>query len=93
MKKIIYSLLLICSITFAQTERFVGDFNKITSFDKIDVVLISGTENKVILKGTNSAEVELINNNGELKIRMPLTKILSGEDVSATVYYKKLNGT
>ena len=91
MKKIIYSLLLISSITFAQSERFIGDFNKVTSFDKIDVVLISGTENKVILKGTNSAEVELINNNGELKIRMPLTKILSGEDVSATVYYKKLN--
>ena len=91
MKKIIYSLLLISSISFAQTERFVGDFNKVTSFDKIDVVLLSGSENKVILKGTNSEEVELINNNGELKIRMPLTKILSGEDVSATVYYKKLN--
>ena len=91
MKKIIYSLLLISSITFAQTERFVGDFNKVTSFDKIDVVLISGTENKVILNGTNSAEVEIINNNGELKIRMPLTKILSGDDVSATVYYKKIN--
>jgi hypothetical protein len=91
MKKIIYSLLLISSITFAQTERFVGDFNKVTSFDKIDIVLISGTENKVILRGTNSAEVEIINNNGELKIRMPLTKILSGDDVSATVYYKKLN--
>jgi hypothetical protein len=91
MKKIIYSLLLVSSITFAQTERFVGDFNKVTSFDKIDVVLLSGTENKVILKGTNSEEVELINNNGELKIRMPLTKMLSGDNVSATVYYKKLN--
>jgi hypothetical protein len=91
MKKIIYSLLLISSITFAQTERLVGDFTKVTSFDKIDVELVSGTENKVILKGTNSEEVELINNNGELKIRMPLTKILSGDNVSATVYYKKLN--
>ena len=91
MKKIIYSLLLISSITFAQTERFVGDFNKVTSFDKIDVILLSGTENQVILRGTNSAEVEIINNNGELKIRMPLTKVLSGDAISATVYYKKLN--
>ena len=91
MKKIIYSLLFLSSLAFAQTEKSVGDFNKVTSFDKIDVVLLSGSENKVILKGTNSAEVELINNNGELKIRMPLTKILSGDAISATVYYKKLN--
>lgn len=91
MKKIIYSLILFSSITFAQTQRFVGDFNKVTSFDKIDVLLLSGTENKVILNGINSEEVELINNNGELKIRMSLTKMLSGDNVSATVYYKKLN--
>ena len=91
MKKIIYSLIFFSSITFAQTQRFIGDFNKVTSFDKIDVLLLSGTENKVILNGTNSEEVELINNNGELKIRMSLTKMLSGDNVSATVYYKKLN--
>ena len=81
----------IISIGTAQTEKKVGDFTKVTSFDKIDVELVSGTENKVILNGTNSEEVELINNNGELKIRMPLTKILSGDAISATVYYKKLN--
>ncbi|WP_353169806.1 head GIN domain-containing protein [Flavobacterium sp.] len=91
MKKIIYSLLLISSVTFAQTERFVGDFTKVTSFDQIDVELVLGTENKVILKGTNSEEVELINNNGELKIRMSLAKMLSGDAISATVYYKKLD--
>jgi len=90
MKKIIYSILFLSSIAFAQIEKSVGDFTKVTSFDKIDVELVLGTENKVILKGTNSEEVELINNNGELKIRMPLTKILSGDAISATVYYKKL---
>ena len=36
----------------------------------------------------HSQEVELVNKNGELKIRMPLTKLLSGDDVSATVYFK-----
>jgi hypothetical protein len=91
MKKIIYSILFLSSLTFAQVEKSVGDFNKVTAFDKIDVLLLSSTENKVILNGTNSEEVKLINNNGELKIRMPLTKILSGDNVSATVYYKKLN--
>jgi len=90
MKKIIHSILLISSITFAQTEKQVGDFTKITAFDQIDVTLIPSTENKVVLKGENADEVELVNKNGELKIRMPLTKLLSGDDVSATVYYKKI---
>jgi len=91
MKKILYSLLLISSIAFSQTEKKVGDFNKVTSFDQIDVILIPGNETKVILTGSGSEEVELVNKNGELKIRMPLTKILSGDNVSATVYYKKID--
>lgn len=81
----------IFSIAFAQTEKNVGDFNKVTSFDKIDVLLLPGTENKVILKGANSEEVELVNNNGELKLRLPLGKMLKGDDISATVYFKKLD--
>ncbi|WP_396141476.1 head GIN domain-containing protein [Flavobacterium sp.] len=90
MKIIIFSLFLISSITFAQTERFIGDFTKVTAFDKIDVNLVASSENKVILTGANSQEVEVINKRGELKIRMPLTKMLSGETISATVYYTKI---
>jgi hypothetical protein len=90
MKKIVYSLLLISSIAFAQTEKNVGDFTKVTAFDKIDVTLIPSTENKVKLIGKNYNEVELVNKNGELKIRMPFPKMLSGETISATVYYTKL---
>lgn len=81
----------IFSFGIAQTEKKVGDFTKVTAFDKIDVYLIASTENKVVFKGPNSQEVELVNKNGELKIRMPLTKMLSGDDVSATVYYKKID--
>jgi hypothetical protein len=99
MKNIVYSLLLISSIAFAQTgtsdselakQKNVGDFTKVTAFDKIDVTLIPSTENKVKLIGKNYNEVELVNKNGELKIRMPLTKMLSGETISATVYFTKL---
>ncbi len=91
MKKLVYSLLFISSLSFAQTEKNVGDFTKVTAFDKIEVTLIAGSENKVVLSGDNSEEVELINKNGELKIRMPFTKMLSGEDISATVYYTNLD--
>jgi hypothetical protein len=90
MKKIIFSLLLMNSLTYAQLEKNVGDFTKVTAFDKIDVNLVAASENKVVLTGAHSKEVELVNKNGELKIRMPLTKMLSGYSVSATVYYKKI---
>lgn len=90
MKKIVYSLLLISSIAFSQTEKKVGDFLKVTAFDQIDVILIPSSENKVVLNGSGSEQVELVNKNGELKIRMPLTKLLKGDDISATVYYKKI---
>lgn len=91
MKKIIYSLLLISSVAFSQTVKKVGDFTKVTAFDQIDVILIPGNETKVILSGEDSDHVELINKNGELKIRMSLTKLLKGDDISATVYYKKID--
>jgi hypothetical protein len=88
------ALVIALSITqfgFSQVEKKVGDFNKVTTFDKIDVLLIPSKENKVILNGMDSNEVELVNKNGELKIRMPLTKLLKGDAISATVYYVKID--
>jgi len=90
MKKIIYSLLVFSSFGFAQVTKNVGDFNKVTSFDRIDVLLIPSDENKVQLDGKGADEVEFVNKNGELKIRMPLTKLLAGDNISVTVYYKNL---
>ena len=91
MKKLIYSLLLISTLCFSQTEKEVGDFNKVTTFDQIDVRLIPGDVNKVVLTGKGSDEVEIVNKNGELKIRMPFSKLLDGDNISATVYFKKID--
>ena len=91
MKKIVYFLFCISAITFAQVEKKVADFSKVTSFDQIDVTLIPASENKVVLNGAGSNDVELVNKNEELKIRMPLTKLLKGDNISATVYYKKID--
>ena len=91
MKKIGLLLLLFTTKWLLAQEKKVGDFTKVTAFDQIDVMLIPSDENKVILNGSGSDEVELINKNGELKIRMPLTKMFSGDNISATVYYIKLN--
>lgn len=91
MKKLIYSLLIVSSIAFGQNEKDVDDFNKVTSFDQIDVFLIKSDENKVIIDGKEANEVELVNKKGELKIRMPLTKIMSGDNISVTIYFKKID--
>ena len=91
MRKFVYSLLLFSTLGFSQIEKEVGDFNKVTTFDQIDVRLIPGDVNKVVLIGKGSDEVELVNKNGELKIRMPFTKLLDGDNISATVYFKKID--
>jgi hypothetical protein len=91
MKKItFFAALIITHLGFSQVEKKVGDFNKVTSFDRIDVTLVSSNENKVILDGNGSSEVEVVNKNGELKIRMPFTQLLDGDAISATVYYKNI---
>jgi len=90
MKKLVFSLGLISSIAFGQVEKNVGDFTKVTSFDRIDVFLIPSNENKVLMDGNGTEEVELVNKKGELKIRMPLTKMLDGDNISVTVYFKNI---
>ncbi len=92
MKKIAFLfLLLISQLALSQRTEKLEDFNKITAFDQIDVWLVEAKENKIVLGGEGAEEVEIVNKNGELKIRMPLTKLLKGDNVSATVYYKKLD--
>ncbi|MGH2665281.1 head GIN domain-containing protein [Flavobacterium sp.] len=91
MKKLfIIPFLVVTNILSAQTTKKLGDFDKVTAFDKISVQLIASTENKIEITGKLSEEVETVNANGELKIRMPLGKLLKGEDIVAKVYFTKV---
>jgi hypothetical protein len=91
MKKLItLAILFIAYNSNAQVTKNLGDFDKVTAFDKITVQLVAADENKIVLKGNFEAEAEIINNNGELKIRLPIGKFLDGDDLVATVYFKKL---
>lgn len=81
----------ISQLSFSQIEKEVGDFSKVTSFDKMDVILIASDENKVLVTGVNSDKIEIVNKNGELKLRLPITRLLDGDNISATVYYKKID--
>ncbi len=94
MQKIVVVLVVFLSqLGFSQSNvtKKLGDFTKVTSFDQIDVLLVPSNENKIILSGEGANEVELVTKNDELKIRMPLTKMLKGDDISATVYYKNID--
>lgn len=87
------SLFVLTSISGnSQINKTLGPFSKVTGFDKIKIHLVSATENKIELTGTNSDQVELITKNEELKVRMPLGKLLDGDAVVATIYFKHLEG-
>jgi hypothetical protein len=91
MRYLLYSLFLISSLTYSQIEKKVANFHKITVFDQISVELISSNENKVELSGINSDIVEVVNRNGELKIRMPLLRLMNGNQVKAKIFYTNLD--
>uniref|UniRef100_UPI0030CA3ED2 head GIN domain-containing protein n=1 Tax=uncultured Flavobacterium sp. TaxID=165435 RepID=UPI0030CA3ED2 len=78
------------TLSFSQITKELGTFTKVTSFDKIDVTLIESSFNKIIINGHDSKTVEIINKKEELKIRMPITKILQGDEISVIIYYKNL---
>ncbi|WP_226064138.1 head GIN domain-containing protein [Kaistella polysaccharea] len=91
MKKVAVGLMLgLFQLSFAQFSRNVGEFNSLKVYDKITVVLIPSSESKVE-STSGDADVETVNKNGELKIRMAPTRLLQGDQVSVKVYYQNLN--
>lgn len=91
MKKIILIVtMIVAQVSFAQVKKNVGDFDKVRVFDRISVELVPSSENRIEIKGTRSSEVEVVNKNGELKIKMTLKKLLKGEEINAILYFKRL---
>lgn len=76
---------------FAQNvNRNVGDFHKVTTFDRIDAQLVASSENRVVIDGKDADQVQIVNKNGELKVRMPIGKLLQGDHISVTIYFTGL---
>ncbi|PRZ26246.1 head GIN domain-containing protein [Flavobacterium granuli] len=93
MKKVlIVALAVVSQVTFAQVTKKLGDFNELKVYDKLSVDLIESSENKVVITGNRENEVEVVNKNGELKLRMPFPKLLSGEDIKIKLYFKNIDG-
>ena len=89
-KLVIIAFVFLSQFTNAQVTRNLGDFDEVKVFDKINVKLIESSENKIVVTGARADEVETVNKNGELKIRMPFPQLLSGEDIMVKLYFKNL---
>jgi hypothetical protein len=63
------------------------EISSVKVYDRINVTLVKSSENKVQIKGDDS-DVEIVNKNGELKIRMIPTKIMQGDKSEVTVFMK-----
>ena len=92
MKRIILVVfVLLTQLNYSQTIINLGDFDKIKVFDQLNVTLIPSTENKIEVTGTNQANVEIVNRNSLLKIRISLTKILEdNKDLKVNLYFKNI---
>ena len=91
MKKLIaVAILFIVYNSNAQVTKNLGDFDTLKVFDQLNVKLISSSENKIVITGNRENEVEVLNKNGELKLRMPFPKLLSGNDITIKLYFKQL---
>tara|TARA_B100001057_G_scaffold75371_1_gene70078 strand:- start:281 stop:958 length:678 start_codon:yes stop_codon:yes gene_type:complete len=92
MKKIIYilALAIIPSLLTAQTEMKIGDFQKLSVYDGINVELIKSETNRVEITGKNTAYIVVKNKNGDLKIRLSVEKRFSGNRTKVSVFYKNI---
>lgn len=93
MKNTLWVLLLLCSSSiFAQhvIDREVGRFYEIKVYDLIEVNLIHSDENRILIKGWNTDDIEFVNKDGVLKLRMELEKKFQGEDTFIEVHYTDL---
>lgn len=86
-------LVILTSSVFSQgiITKEVGDFNELKVYDLIVVTLIQSNENKVVIKGEDTQDVNIVNKNGTLKIKMNAEKIFRGEDTYVEVYFKNID--
>jgi len=89
-KLIIGAAILFVQMSFGQVTKELGDFDTVKVYDKLSVKLVQSSENKIVIKGAREAELEAVNKNGILKLRMPFPKLLSGNDLEVTLYYKHI---
>ncbi len=92
MRKGIVVLLFLCIgiAAFAQKKitKEIVSFTELKVFDKIKVTLIPSTENKLEITGLQNNEVDIVQSNEVLKIKMSLNNIWENNNTKVTLYCK-----
>ncbi len=94
MKKILFILTLIVSFTASAqetVEKTIGEFSTVKVYDLINLKMIKSDENKVVISGKNRKDVEVVNKNGKLKIRMNLEESYDGNDTVVILHYTSVD--
>ncbi|MGB5377353.1 head GIN domain-containing protein [Muriicola sp.] len=92
-KLLLFAFVLVAVNSFAQhiVDKEVGDFNEIKVFDLIEVNLIKADENRILIKGDHVDDIQFVNKDGVLKLKMQLEKKFQGEDTLIEVYYTDID--
>lgn len=90
-----YTLLFLFFTLFvgAQTpiSKSLGEFSELKIYDLINVELIESTENKIEISGDNATDINVVQKNDVLKIRMALHKSLNGKNTFVKLFYTKIH--
>ena len=92
-------LLLICFPFYTSTllltqdsvTKNIGDFSILKVYDLINVELIKSDKNLAEILGDNKDNIEIVNKNGVLKIRLNIEKSFDGNATNVKLFYNTLD--
>ena len=93
MKHLNLILFIVCTQLFSQTPatKTLGEFSELKVYDLINVELIKASENKIIISGANNNNINIIQKNSILKIRMKLKYKFNGAQTQVKIYYTDID--
>ena len=97
MKNIVIAAICLLTYSISAQSQNLGtkrlkfeNFNEVKVFDLIEVNLIKSDFNGVEITGDDLEDVEVINKDGTLKVRMNIDKIFNGDRTFVSVFYTDL---
>ncbi|MHC8949961.1 GIN domain-containing protein [Sphingobacterium hungaricum] len=87
MKQLItFAFLAISLSTFGQVSHSISKFNELEVTDKIPVTVILSDKDSLIIKGELASQVEVIQGDNIVRLKMAAGNLMKGDQVEATLY-------
>ena len=89
---LIYYSLYTSTLLLAQDSvvKNIGDFSILKAYDLINVELIKSDKNIAEISGDNKNNIEIVNKNGVLKIRLNIEKSFDGKKTNVKLFYNSI---